>query len=200
MSDRRNSVSSRRSSVQIDPKDGPGVILQTGPSSQDDGESGTYSSIKMAKPNVGIASIAALRRFSRRTSMAGFGRSILKNKPKLENTYKMDPDRNVKFNATRVERMLDSVLCSNLDDVKYDAKTASTLAATIADTAKRQTKIMGFERHKFVTHVVIGNIYDQDASVTSRCLWDSRNDDFASAYYRNASLFAVATVFAVYFE
>lgn len=34
----------------------------------------------------------------------------------------------------------------------------------------------------------------------SRCLWDEKTDNYVSASYYNNSLFAVATVFACYYE
>ncbi|XP_070541649.1 dynein light chain Tctex-type protein 2B-like [Ptychodera flava] len=190
MSERRPSVSSRRSSIQIESKDSQGIVVQTGASSADDTDS----------HGKGRPGIAAFRRFSRRTSIMGFPRSILRNKPKLENTYRMNPEGSQRFNASRVEKMLQSVLSSNLDDKVYDPKTATSLAANIADMAKHQAKIMGYERHKIVTHVVIGNITNQGIEICSRCLWDARNDDHASAFYKNSSLFAVATAYGVYFE
>ena len=38
------------------------------------------------------------------------------------------------------------------------------------------------------------------AAQGSRCLFDQEKDSFASGSYRNASLFAVATVYGVYYE
>lgn len=40
----------------------------------------------------------------------------------------------------------------------------------------------------------------QDIRVASRCLWDNDKDNTASVTYTNSSLYAVATIFAVYFE
>ena len=77
-------------------------------------------------------------------------------------------------------------------------------------------------RYKLVTHVVIGEVKGlfllhlfvlknlieiilinnkgQDIRCGSRCLWDSNVDNMASASYKNSSIYAVGTVFAVYFE
>ncbi len=41
---------------------------------------------------------------------------------------------------------------------------------------------------------------DQDIRVASRCLWDIEKDNSVSVVYKNSSIYAVATVFAIYFE
>ena len=40
----------------------------------------------------------------------------------------------------------------------------------------------------------------QGIFAASRCLWDEKTDNYVSASYYNNSLFAVATVFACYYE
>jgi len=53
-------------------------------------------------------------------------------------------------------------------------------------------------RHKLVCAVVVGQNSGQAMRYASRCLWDVDNDGFATASYENGSLFATATVYAVY--
>ncbi len=36
--------------------------------------------------------------------------------------------------------------------------------------------------------------------IASRCIWDDGKDNSASVTFRNESIYAVATLFAVYFE
>jgi len=55
-------------------------------------------------------------------------------------------------------------------------------------------------RYRLVASVMIGQDGGQSISIVSRSLWNAATDNFSSASYRNGSLFAVATVFAVYFE
>jgi hypothetical protein len=61
-------------------------------------------------------------------------------------------------------------------------------------------KELALPRYKFVSHVMIGQNADQGINFASRSVWNTSTDNFASATYRNGSLFAIATVFAVYFE
>lgn len=45
-------------------------------------------------------------------------------------------------------------------------------------------------------------LYSQGQGIfsASRCLWDEKTDNYVSASYYNNSMFAVATVFACYYE
>ncbi|KAI9190756.1 Tctex-1 family-domain-containing protein [Polychytrium aggregatum] len=57
-----------------------------------------------------------------------------------------------------------------------------------------------FERYKFVVDVTIGEFKGQGIRVASRAVWDATTDSYASASFRNATLFAVAMVFGCYYE
>ena len=48
--------------------------------------------------------------------------------------------------------------------------------------------------------VTIGSVEGQGIRVASRCLWDHETDSYASATFKNATLFAIATVFGIYYE
>ena len=45
-----------------------------------------------------------------------------------------------------------------------------------------------------------GELKQQAFSCTSRCLWDTATDGFASESYQNETLFCSAQVYALYFE
>jgi len=52
-----------------------------------------------------------------------------------------------------------------------------------------------------VAVVNVGSVAEHpDMQLASRCLWVPNTDAFSSASFSNDSLFAVATVYAVYFE
>ena len=70
----------------------------------------------------------------------------------------------------------------------------------LSDVIKARTKELPLPRYKLVVSVEIGQSAGQSVICVSRSLWNASTDDFASASYRNESLFAVATVFAVYVE
>nr|XP_006812433.1 PREDICTED: tctex1 domain-containing protein 1-like [Saccoglossus kowalevskii] len=191
------------STVQmVDPKDShQGTLITTANSSGCD-ESETGST------RTGGTALSAFRKNVRKMSMWGMAGRIMtgqekpRQKPqvKLEPTYKMSPDQRRRFDSSRVERMLNNVLNAQLSNETYDPVVSTRLASRISDIIKNKTKMMGFDRHKIISHVIIGNMFDQGTEVCSRCLWDDHNDNYASAYFRNGSLFAVATIYGVYFE
>lgn len=55
-------------------------------------------------------------------------------------------------------------------------------------------------RYKLIVIVHIGQRKSQSILIGSRCLWDPKSDTFSSSVFRNSSLFALASVYAVYFE
>ncbi|XP_070543683.1 dynein light chain Tctex-type protein 2B-like [Ptychodera flava] len=157
----------------------------------------------------GGGGLASFRRLSKRMSMWGaLGKALTeKEKPKpvvpkvkLENTYRLEPDPSMTFNTARVRRMMNNVLNAQLQGKEYDPKTTSMLASKISDTIKHKVKLMNFKRHKVVVYVTIGTVSGQGITAASLCLWDTKTDDFASVTYENSSLFAIANVYATYYE
>ena len=59
---------------------------------------------------------------------------------------------------------------------------------------------MGFQRHRFVVYVVVGEKRDQGLQACGRCVWDARTDNFVTVTYENASLFVIANVYGIYYE
>ena len=126
--------------------------------------------------------------------------STTRNRPKVlyENTYQLGPKR--KFKASEAKAVIESVLESTLKTEKYDPKTSAYNSTLLAQLIKDQVKELNYERYKILVIASIGQLNDQGLQVVSRCVWDTNFDTSASASYKNKSLFAVATVFAVYLE
>ena len=49
-------------------------------------------------------------------------------------------------------------------------------------------------------HAAIGEKLGQDVRIGSRCLLDPNRDSFSSAYFENAHLYALGSVYAMYQE
>ena len=59
------------------------------------------------------------------------------------------------------------------------------------------------KRYKLICVVNIGEMKPSSvgsARFGSRCLWNTMFDNFASSFYQNSQLFAVATLYAVYHD
>ena len=59
-------------------------------------------------------------------------------------------------------------------------------------------KVMDIPRYKIIVQVSIGQMKDQGVCISSRCLWATSTDNYASASYQNQYIWASAIVFALY--
>ncbi|XP_063794764.1 dynein light chain Tctex-type 4 isoform X2 [Pseudophryne corroboree] len=117
-----------------------------------------------------------------------------------ENTYKTGPDQNSRFNPCRAQKALETILRNYLVDTKYNPLTSSQLTQNLSDLIRSKLKELSPNRYKVVCSVFLGQMGHQGIKVASRSLWDPQNDNFASATYSNATLFAVALVHGSYYE
>lgn len=122
-------------------------------------------------------------------------------KVKMQNTYRIEPEEHEKFKPFKIEPKIYQILESNLKEQKYEHGKLEQLTKHLTQEIMRETRSSILSsRYKVVAHVAIGEIKDQDIRVASRCLWDNDKDNSASVVYKNGSIYAVATVFAIYFE
>ncbi|XP_007420300.2 tctex1 domain-containing protein 4 [Python bivittatus] len=117
-----------------------------------------------------------------------------------ENTYKTQPDKGCKFNSSRTQQILESVLASYFSDVKYNPANSGQLVQNLSDLIRSRVKDLTPPRYKLVCNVFLGQLGNQGLHIASRSLWDVENDSFASATFTNSSLFAVVTVHGLYYE
>lgn len=74
-----------------------------------------------------------------------------------------------------------------------------SLSKSIADKIKEKIKCtLNLPRYKLMTQVTIGQSKDQGVRITSRCLWDTATDNYATASFQNQHIWASAIVFAFY--
>ena len=128
---------------------------------------------------------------------------IFPAKVKLQYTYRTEPNEDERFQAYKIEPKLYDLLKDALKGKKYNSIQSGTYSKELSQDIMRETRLLmnnASPRYKLVAHVVIGEPTGQDLRVGSRCIWDSAFDNTATAVYKNDSLFAVATVFAIYFE
>ncbi|XP_078264542.1 dynein light chain Tctex-type 5-B isoform X1 [Rhinoraja longicauda] len=119
---------------------------------------------------------------------------------KCENTYKAQPDEGCKFDACKIQKVLEATLPSYLADKKYNPVTSVQLVQSLTDLIRLKVKDINAPRYKLVCNVVLGQHNGQGMQIVSRCLWDTMTDNYATATFKNSSLFAVATVYGLYFE
>ena len=156
-------------------------------------KSSLFSAASLQKRDSGSRSVLA---FSQEPGDPGFRR---KPRPKYENTYRLEPRR--KFEASKVKAIIDNVFESHLKkEEMYDHNANRQLARSLAEIIKLRVKDLNYERYKIVSSVTIGQMKDQGLRVGSRCCWDPKWDTYAESSFKNKHLFAVATVWAIYYE
>ncbi|XP_064621118.1 dynein light chain Tctex-type protein 2B-like [Lineus longissimus] len=119
---------------------------------------------------------------------------------KMEPSYQMVPDDKHKFSAGKVEKFMQPLLESYLDGRTYESKECAQLSKGITEAMKTRVKDMDFRRYKFIVNVTIGQNRRQGFQFASREVWNPETDNYATVFYQNSSLFAVATIFATYYE
>lgn len=123
---------------------------------------------------------------------------------RLQNTYRTEPNNDQeRFKPYKLEPKLYNVLEDHLKEKKYDANKTAQLTKELSQLVMRETRLLmnnSSPRYKLVSHVLVGEMKNQDIRHGSRCLWDNNLDNYVSVVYKNSSLFAVATVFALYYE
>ncbi|NXC18383.1 TC1DA protein, partial [Corythaeola cristata] len=105
-----------------------------------------------------------------------------------------------RFPVAEVDGILKDVLGSYLGEQPYEPARCREMAKDVAEVIKARVKDLMIPRYKIVVVAHIGQLNEQSMQVGSRCLWDPASDTFSSYVFKNASLFALASVYAVYFE
>ena len=124
--------------------------------------------------------------------------TMKKPQVEYENTFKMEPPE--RFQADKVKHIIRETLDSRLEKEKYDPIECGQLAKVIAQEIKDKAKALGFQRYKLVCTVNIGSKNDQGLRVGSRFVWDTAWDNYATGHFENSHIFAVAMLYAVYYE
>lgn len=106
-----------------------------------------------------------------------------------------------KFSPLRIEEAVRPCLQDCLTTLdSYDPAACSRLASKLADNVKAVVKGLGYTRYKFVVHVHLGESRQQDVRVASRAIMQPACDGVACVTLTHNDMFAVATVYAIYFE
>lgn len=176
-------------------KDGPDGPMVAGPN---------IRRMSRLDPRPSVQYGLANRRMSQisRTSISGasYGMKHGLLPVKVQNTYRLTAGEDEKFSSSTVARMMTGVMESYLDGENYEPKLSANLAQNLSEVIKSRVKDMNLPRYKIVCNVTIGQDGNQGMRVASRCLWDKETDGFAEAIYNKGSMYAVATLYAFYYE
>lgn len=121
----------------------------------------------------------------------------------------MKPGENEKFYPSQVYKVVQETLVKEFDEAKVDEKWIEDwidfgdefedLTKDLADKIKHQIKEkLNLARYKIIVQVTIGQKKDQGVRITSRCLWDTSTDNYATVNYQNEHVWVSALVFGLY--
>ncbi len=73
------------------------------------------------------------------------------------------------------------------------------LSKDIADKIKEKCKAsLNIPRYKIVVQTTIGQMNAAGVKITSRCLWDTATDNYATVSFQNQHIWASTIVFGLY--
>ena len=125
-------------------------------------------------------------------------RKMSKFQEKIENTYKLEPDKTFPYCAVR--EIISDSLHRHLEGMEYDQRESPYKAKLISEDIKAKVKALNIHRYRVVCMVHIGCDTGQEIRIVSRALWNPNIDTFATSHFKSGKLFAVGTVYGVYFE
>jgi len=121
-----------------------------------------------------------------------------KGQVKYENTYQLEPSE--RFPVKPMQMMLEEVLAEFLEEQTYEKDNCPKLTKSISDVVKSRAKELVNPRYKIICVAHIGQIGGQGVRIGSRCLWNTQHDNCANAVFKNSTLFAIASVYGIYYD
>ena len=123
-------------------------------------------------------------------------------KPIYLPSYRLGPEKNQLFNVGLAQRTMKQMMESYLASETYNPKTIPNLTKTLSENIKKKLRdeAVRSPRYKLLVFVAIAQNQRQGITFATRCIWSEEYDTYAEASFQNASLYAVATAFAVYHD
>ena len=120
------------------------------------------------------------------------------NATRYENSYQMAPKK--KFLPDKAQKIIEETLEERLNEVEYSPDVCKALVTELSELIKERIKAMKLPRYKIICIVQIGQRLKQGLRIGSRCIWNTRFDNYATGEFSNPTLFAIGTAYVVYLE
>jgi hypothetical protein len=117
-----------------------------------------------------------------------------------ENTYRLSPNKGTTFDESKVSLIIERVLTQNLQNMEYEHDQCQRTCIHLAELIREEVKASGLQRYKLITQVIVFEDRKQSFHFGSRCLWDPKFDNYATASYTSSGYRAVGTCFATYYD
>ena len=116
----------------------------------------------------------------------------------LHNTYRLEPVK--KFEHWKVTEIIKKTFEEHLMGENYDHEVCHHMSKILADVIKEQVKSLQFSRYKIISVVSVGQKRGQSVAMASRFVWDPSFDSYAQYSFEKEDIFAIGTVYGIYFE
>jgi hypothetical protein len=159
------------------------------------------------KPSLAQVALQAVKFRSSTGSISQAIDSVLKyqtkdnySSVKYENTYRLGPDQNQKFNPITIKDIVEEILNENLSHETYEPRKVRELIRSVSDDIKLKVKPLIYHRYKIVVSVTIAPNFGQSLVVASRPLWNHELDNCCTVQFQNKKICVVAMIFVVYYD
>jgi len=98
----------------------------------------------------------------------------------------------------KIQCIVEEILRGNLDGVYYNVWDSEARSSFLREIIKQELTKMKLNAANIAVLVLIGEVNDSSIEKASHRIWKPEYDSFASAWYKNESLFAIGTVFINY--
>ncbi|XP_045778018.1 dynein light chain Tctex-type 5-A-like isoform X2 [Maniola jurtina] len=124
------------------------------------------------------------------------------NKQKMVRTYQptYQLHSRKRFNIEDVEKTLQRIVTSELEEVEYSDKTAADLCLSLTENIRTAIKEENYDRYRIIVVVSIGQRRQQSVHVFHSFLWDHERDGYVSYNFENCHMFANVVVYGIYFD
>ena len=103
-----------------------------------------------------------------------------------------------KLQDLQIQDTIEEVLKTNLQGVCFTSRDSDARCDALREIIRQKLRNIQHHFADFTVVVLIGQANDSGIAKASHKVWKPKYDSFASAWYKNDSLFAVGTVFATY--
>ena len=120
----------------------------------------------------------------------------------LRNQQMCEPKEGEKFCPSKIRELIKSGLESCLSHYEFDVEGLTAKTEEVTKSVRDSVRAGAYQlnRYKLVVQVVIGEIKNQGLKITSKCLWDTNSDNYASYTHRTETYYCTAIVFGCYNE
>ena len=119
------------------------------------------------------------------------------HRPSLNVTYQTGPRR--EFSVSQVQKIIRETFENTLHGNEVTLS-RSALCKNLTEAIKIKTRRMNYDRYRLIVHVYICSKDNLTLKVTSRCVWDSKLDNYADYKYEAKDFYVLGIVYGVYKE